>query len=112
MTTVEEQKCTCKNNGKAGYCSMCNAMRLPKKCNSPLATRPILYTDIVNGEQTCCDDLWAVTTEELNALETKVREDIISKITAWMRIENNISIIHKDQWEAFIAELSQESEVK
>jgi hypothetical protein len=30
--------------------------------------RPILYTDTVQGEQVCCDNLWAITTEELNAL--------------------------------------------
>jgi hypothetical protein len=40
-----------------------------KVCISPLATRPVLYTDTVGGSQTCRDDLWAVTTDELNALE-------------------------------------------
>lgn len=38
-------------------------------CNSKLATRPILYTDSIKGEQTLRDDLWAVTTEELNNME-------------------------------------------
>jgi hypothetical protein len=40
----------------------------PKVCIHPLATRPVLYTDTVGGVQTCRDDLWAVTTDELNAL--------------------------------------------
>lgn len=37
-------------------------------CVSPFATRPILYTDTVRGKEVHRDDLWAVTTEELNAL--------------------------------------------
>lgn len=44
---------------------------MPQKgvCISPLATRPILYTDTINGgQQAMRDDLWAVTTVELNAL--------------------------------------------
>lgn len=43
-------------------------------CLHPLATRPILYTDSINGEQTCRDDLWAVTTDELNALRASPGE--------------------------------------
>ena len=30
--------------------------------------RPILYTDTIEGEQTCVDNLWAITTEQLNKL--------------------------------------------
>lgn len=41
-------------------------------CRNPLATRPILYTDTIKGEQVCRDDLWALTTEELNNLMPKV----------------------------------------
>jgi hypothetical protein len=44
---------------------------MPQKgvCISPLATRPVLYTDTINGgQQAMRDDLWAVTTAELNAL--------------------------------------------
>lgn len=37
-----------------------------RRCHSPYAKRPILYTDTVNGEQCCVDNLWAVSTEELN----------------------------------------------
>lgn len=36
-------------------------------CKSNLATRPILYTDTINGQQVLRDDLWAVSTDELNA---------------------------------------------
>lgn len=39
------------------------------ECNSKLATRPLLYTDTIKGEQVFRDDMWAVTTEELNQLE-------------------------------------------
>lgn len=44
---------------------------LQRKCLHPLSTRPILYTDSVGGEQVCRDDLWAVTTDELNALRSE-----------------------------------------
>lgn len=37
-------------------------------CRSAYAKRPILYTDTVNGEQSMRDDLWAVSTAELNEL--------------------------------------------
>lgn len=32
--------------------------------------RPILYTDTINGQQACRDDLWAITTHELSALSS------------------------------------------
>ena len=35
-------------------------------CKHELATRPILYTDTIGGKQVLRDDMWAVTTEELN----------------------------------------------
>ena len=35
-------------------------------CESMLAKRPILYTDTIEGKQCLCDDMWAVTTLELN----------------------------------------------
>lgn len=40
-------------------------------CRSPLARTPILYTDTVQGKEVHRDDLWAVTTAELNALEDR-----------------------------------------
>lgn len=43
-----------------------------KTCHSKLATRPILYTDTVKGRQVCRDDMWAVTTDELNAKEIEI----------------------------------------
>jgi hypothetical protein len=30
--------------------------------------RAILYTDTINDEQTCCDDLWLATTDALHSL--------------------------------------------
>jgi len=39
-------------------------------CRHPLATRPILYSDTIDGKQVGRDDMWAVTTEELNALRS------------------------------------------
>lgn len=45
-----------------------------KQCVSPLATRPVLYTDtIMGGRQAMRDDLWAVTTEELNYLHNTIK---------------------------------------
>ena len=36
--------------------------------------RPVLYTDTVKGEQVCRDDLWAVSTEELNAIHNELKQ--------------------------------------
>lgn len=33
------------------------------------------------------------------------RERVVAKVVKWMRIENDISIVQKDQWEAFISSL-------
>lgn len=33
-----------------------------------LETMPILYTDSIKGQQTCRDDLWAITTEDIKAV--------------------------------------------
>lgn len=44
-------------------------------CYSKYATRPILYTDAIGGRQVCRDDMWAVTTEELNSLENSLTQD-------------------------------------
>lgn len=41
-------------------------------CESDLAKRMVMYTDTVGGEQTCRDDLWAVTTEELNGVHAEL----------------------------------------
>lgn len=46
----------------------CGNVQASDVCQHPLATRPILYTDTVGGKQTLRDDLWAVSTEELNSL--------------------------------------------
>ena len=46
-----------------------------KTCYSKHATRPILYTDTVDGKQTLRDDLWAVTTKELNEIHQALAED-------------------------------------
>ena len=52
----------------------------PTVCQSPLATRPLLYTDTLGGKQTMRDDLWAVTTAELNEQE---------RVIASLRAERN-----------------------
>lgn len=44
------------------------------ECDSPLATRPIFYTDTIGDKQVLRDDLWAVTTEELNKIEIELSE--------------------------------------
>lgn len=42
-------------------------------CKNRLATKPILYTDTVTGKQCLRDDMWAVTTEELNTMDEAVK---------------------------------------
>lgn len=59
-----------------------NEYEAPRTCISPLATRPVLYTDTVGGNQTCRDDLWAVTTDELNALTQPRGTEQASEIPA------------------------------
>ena len=36
------------------------------ECNSNLATQSLLYTDTIHGDQVLRDDLWVVSTAELN----------------------------------------------
>lgn len=41
--------------------------------------RPLLYTDTIGGNQVCRDDMWALTTEELNGIDaelTRLREAV------------------------------------
>ena len=40
------------------------------ECLDKLATGPIIYTDTIRGQQTHRDDLWAVSTDELNAVHS------------------------------------------
>lgn len=55
-------------------------------CKSCLATRPLLYTDSIKGQQVCRDDMWAVTTEELNKLheELEALKASQGEPVAWM----------------------------
>ena len=51
--------------------------------HAKIPARPILYTDEVGGKQTLRDDLWAVTTAELNALRDAAiaeRQDCCSEV--------------------------------
>jgi len=41
-------------------------------CVSPLATRALLYRDTIKGEPVCRYDMWAVSTDELNALHREI----------------------------------------
>lgn len=59
-------------------------------CISELAMRPILYTDTVNGIQTCRDDMWAVTTEELNKLET-VNGELLACCERALAVEKSVT---------------------
>lgn len=46
-----------------------------KTCISPLAIRRVLYTDTINGgNQAMRDDLWAVSTDELNDMHNLIRQ--------------------------------------
>ena len=49
-------------------------MKTRKFCEDVLATRAIMYSDTINGVEVHRDDLWAVTTTELNAVHL-LRED-------------------------------------
>jgi hypothetical protein len=67
-----------------------------KVCRHPLAKRPILYTDSIKGEQVCRDDLWAVTTEELNALTLShggERLDPVAVQEAWAKLDENMKAL-------------------
>lgn len=64
-------------------------------CRHPLATRPIQYTDSLGGVQTCRDDLWAVTTAELNAIVSE-QQPITDNDRRWRFLE------HGCQWVSFI----------
>jgi hypothetical protein len=47
--------------------------------------RRILYTDTVNNEQTCRDDLWAISTSEIEELRTilaATRKQILDEVEA------------------------------
>ena len=43
-------------------------------CDSDLAKRQIFYTDTVGGKQALRDDFWAVTSDELNAVEGELKK--------------------------------------
>jgi hypothetical protein len=62
-------------------------------CISELATRPLLYTDTIGGKQISGDEYWAVTTNELNALQRELAEAkaenerlpaFLDRVHAWM----------------------------
>ena len=59
--------------------------------------RPILYTDTINGQQVCVDNLWAVTTEELNrlALLEKVDSELRGAISDAMSDTENLVHLEK-----------------
>ena len=50
---------------------------------APVPARPILYTDTVSGEQCCRDDMWAVTTAELNALSRAKQAAQSAQVSEW-----------------------------
>lgn len=72
-------------------------------CKSDLAKRPLLYTDSIGGEQVCRDDIWAVTTEELNAANERIRELEAELITA-RRTINEYAGYFAAEREALLAE--------
>jgi predicted RNA-binding Zn-ribbon protein involved in translation (DUF1610 family) len=69
----------------------------PRVCISPLATRPVLYTDTVGGVQTCRDDLWAVTTAELNALKP-APPTIVQNLLHWALGELLAALPDRRDW--------------
>lgn len=65
-------------------------------CNSKYATRPVLYTDTVGGEQTLRDDLWAVSTQELNDLEEEKQQSFD---------EGRAAGVNSVDWEMLLSEI-------
>lgn len=64
-----------------------------RSCHSPYSKRPILYTDTVNGEQCCVDNLWAVSTQELNESVEKIAE-LHAKVA---RLERQLEPLTEDE---------------
>lgn len=55
------------SDGTSEYYPPDEMHKIPRACISPLSTRPVLYTDTIQGgNQAMRDDLWAVSTDELN----------------------------------------------
>lgn len=83
-----------------------------KVCHSKLSTRPLLYTDTIRGEQICRDDMWAVTTDELNELNSPSPQpedwagEFDKVVEEWMFTPDGTSIVPVVK--AFISKLAQE----
>lgn len=72
-----------------------------QRMHAPIPPRALLYTDSIGGQQICRDDMWAVTTEELNRLtaevgrwveintrsETRLAEAIVERDAALAKLE-------------------------
>lgn len=54
-------------------CGWCRPLGERKTMTLKLPTiRPLLYTDTIDGKQVCRDDMWVLTTEELNAADAEL----------------------------------------
>lgn len=69
---------------------------MSKTCKSKLATRAILYNDTVGGEQVLRDDLWAVSTDELNEIENRINKAYAEGVIAGQRqLSNTIEMVQE-----------------
>lgn len=74
-------ECECKERRRN---SVDRQLKANAVCLHPLATRPVFYTDSLAGKQVMRDDLWAVTTEELNT-NLAEREELVTHLEWAMR---------------------------
>ena len=67
-------------------------------CRSSAARTPILYTDTIGGKQAGVDDLWAVSTEELNRLSDATAEvaRLTAALDAWRRMAGRLECALRD----------------
>ena len=74
-----------------------------EECLSELATQPLLYTDTIHGDQVMRDDLWVVSTDELNENHNEItRLNAIIKeneddAERYRYLRNNTSIMTFEQ---------------
>ena len=61
---------------------------------SPLATRALLYSDTIGRDDVLRDDMWAVTTKELNADQSLKRELVDSLKAHHVCFSNNKDCVH------------------
>jgi hypothetical protein len=59
------------------------------KLETDIPVLPVLYTDTIGGKQTMRDDLWAVTTKDLNAQSAELArlQGVVEAARRWNRTD-------------------------